>query len=165
MPVREPWFVGSDVAKVLGYVNPDEAVRKHWKAARDFRRELRGNLVVQGRPPRLIPERDVYRLVMRSKLPSAEAFEEWVVAKVLPAIRKNGRYEAPRQEEPKRNALATALEGIGGALIELKEDIDAARDEFRDGLAEARSEIERLRSSHLRGAAADPELAKRAPAP
>ena len=95
---------------------------------------MRGNLVVQGRPLRLISERDVYRLVMRSKLPSAEAFEEWVVAKVLPAIRKNGRYEAPRQEEPKRNALATALEGIGGALIELKEDIDAARESFAMGL-------------------------------
>jgi anti-repressor protein len=44
--------------------------------------------------PVLIPERDVYRLVMRSKLPSAERFEEWVVGEVLPAIRKTGSYSA-----------------------------------------------------------------------
>jgi anti-repressor protein len=43
----------------------------------------------------LLPERDVYRLIMRSKLPSAEAFEELVVGKILPSIRKTGRYEAP----------------------------------------------------------------------
>ena len=45
----------------------------------------------------LIPERDVYRLVMRSKLPAAEQFEEWVVGTVLPALRKNGGYVAGQE--------------------------------------------------------------------
>ncbi|WP_373691043.1 Bro-N domain-containing protein [Endozoicomonas sp. ONNA2] len=42
--------------------------------------------------PTIIPERDVYRLVMRSKLPAAEQFEEWLVSEVLPSIRKTGSY-------------------------------------------------------------------------
>ena len=43
---------------------------------------------------KLIPERDVYRLIMRSRLPAAEEFEDWVVGTVLPSIRKNGGYVA-----------------------------------------------------------------------
>lgn len=87
----EPWFVGSDVAAVLGYAAPDNAVRAHCKAAKTCSIKT----VDQVRSMKVIPERDVYRLVMRSKLPSAERFEEWVVSEVLPSIRRTGRYQAP----------------------------------------------------------------------
>jgi len=58
----EPWFVAADVAEVLGYANSRKAVADHCK--------------VQALS--VIPERDVYRLIMRSKLPKAQEFEEWV---------------------------------------------------------------------------------------
>lgn len=87
----EPWFVGKDVAAALGYARTADAVRAHCKAARPAG-------VCESPTPLdpqtvLIPERDVYRLVMRSKLPAAEQFEEWVVGEVLPSIRKHGGYE------------------------------------------------------------------------
>lgn len=85
---NEPYFVGKDVAEVLGYSNTRDALAKHCKAKADV-------AIYDGRQNRkmaVIPERDVYRLVMRSKLPAAEKFEEWVVGTVLPAIRKTGGY-------------------------------------------------------------------------
>lgn len=88
----EAWFVAKDVAAALGYVRTADAVRAHCKAACP---------VGVGETPTpldpqtiIIPERDVYRLVMRSKLPAAERFEEWVVGEVLPSIRKSGSYNA-----------------------------------------------------------------------
>jgi prophage antirepressor-like protein len=85
----EPWFVASDVAKVLGYKQTHLAIRDHCKAAMSTRVNRTGT---SGGNPNvtIIPERDVYRLIMRSKLPQAEAFEEWVVGEVLPSIRKHG---------------------------------------------------------------------------
>lgn len=87
----EPGFVARDVATALGYTNPQKAVRDHCKAARPLGDE---RFVHPSLDPQtiIIPEFDVYRLIMRSKLPSAERFEEWVVGEVLPSIRKTGSY-------------------------------------------------------------------------
>ena len=84
----EPWFVASDICGVLGYANPRAAIAAHCKgvAKRDI--PTRGG----EQAALVIPERDVYRLIMRSKLPAAERFEEWVVGEVLPSIRKTGGY-------------------------------------------------------------------------
>ncbi|MBF0304198.1 MAG: Bro-N domain-containing protein [Alphaproteobacteria bacterium] len=98
----ETWFVAKDVATILGYENTRKAVSDHCKCARPVRgvtvRSPRSN---EPLPPDLdpqttiIPERDLYRLIMRSRLPAAERFENWVVGEVLPAIRKTGRYQVP----------------------------------------------------------------------
>ncbi|WP_175787555.1 phage antirepressor [Burkholderia anthina] len=87
----EPWFVARDVATVLGYADPTNAIKLHCRGVAKYH-----PLQTPGGPQqtRLIPERDVYRLVMRSKLPAAERFEEWVVGEVLPSIRKTGAYIA-----------------------------------------------------------------------
>lgn len=90
----EPWFVAKDVAKVLGYTNTQKAVRDHCKAPQHVGGERIVHLAALHPQTTIIPERDVYRLIMRSKLPAAEAFEEWVVGTVLPAIRKDGAYIA-----------------------------------------------------------------------
>lgn len=84
----EPWFVARDVAKALGYEDPADAVQRHCKKANN------SNMGVSpGVPsPKIIPESDVYRLVMRSNLPNAVAFQDWVCDEVLPSIRKNGSY-------------------------------------------------------------------------
>lgn len=84
----EPWFVASDVARVLGYTNPHEAIRTHCKGVSETRTPSAGG----EQTVKIIPERDVYRLVMRSKLPAAERFEDWVTGEVLPSIRKTGSY-------------------------------------------------------------------------
>lgn len=85
----EPMFVARDVALALGYSDPEKAVRQHCRADRVKCPLRSGN---QMRQTTLIPERDVYRLIINSKLPAAEAFEEWVVGEVLPSIRKTGAY-------------------------------------------------------------------------
>lgn len=86
---EEPFFVGIDVASILGYSNPQKAMRDHCKKPAE-------SLVNDslGRPRRtlVLSESDVYRLVLRSDLPSAEKFENWLMEEVLPSIRKHGAY-------------------------------------------------------------------------
>lgn len=102
----EPYFVARDVAAILGYAKPRNAVSDHCKGAR-----------IQGIPSAggvqdmtVIPERDVYRLIMRSKLAAAERFENWVVGEVLPSIRKTGAYAvAPSFQVPQTLGEALRL--------------------------------------------------------
>ncbi|WP_338498213.1 BRO family protein [Pseudomonas sp. WP18] len=81
----DPWFIARDVADALGYSKPENAVARHCKAATTTPKQGGGFMTI-------IPERDLYRLVMKSKLPAAERFEDWVVGQVLPAIRKTGTF-------------------------------------------------------------------------
>ena len=85
----EPWFVARDVAKVLGYQNTVDAVNTHCKKVNDFRDS---KMLPTATPMKIIPESDVYRLIMRSNLPTAEKFQTWVCEEVLPSIRKTGGY-------------------------------------------------------------------------
>ena len=87
----KPLFMANDVAKALGYVNPRDAIYKHCKGV-----AKRDTLTERGtQSASYIPESDVYRLVMRSKLPQAEQFQDWVCEDVLPSIRANGIYATP----------------------------------------------------------------------
>ncbi len=88
----DPWFVAKDVAQLLGYRDTSQAIRAHCKGAVEL-------TLPSGRGSQktiVIPEHDLYRLIMRSKLPAAEEFEEWVVGVVLPSIRKTGSYQVKR---------------------------------------------------------------------
>ena len=141
----EPWFVASDVAKALGYERPNDAVNVHCKKVNKF---SYGESPRGAQPYNIIPESDVYRLIMRSNLPNAERFQDWVVEEVLPSIRKTGNYSmAPASAPGVRplrdiaaiyeaagihgNQLALALDkfykaesgmsALGAAGIELKE--------------------------------------------
>lgn len=82
----EPWFIASDVAKSLGYERPNDAVRAHCKKVNKF------SYGDSQQPYNIIPESDLYRLIMRSNLPKAEEFQDWVVEQVIPSIRKTGSY-------------------------------------------------------------------------
>ncbi len=84
-------FCGTDVAKILGYAVPRKAVLDHCRCV------LKRNTPHPQSADKMmelsfIPEPDVYRLIFRSKLPTAQAFEQWVVEIVLPSIRKTGEY-------------------------------------------------------------------------
>jgi len=86
-------FKANDVAKALGYSDYVKAVRTHCKGGAILSTPSEnqfGTVVMQ--PTKYIPESDIYRLVMRSKLPEAERFQDWVVEEVLPSIRKYGAY-------------------------------------------------------------------------
>lgn len=86
----EPLFCGKDIATSLGYSDPSDAVRSHCKSGKKvFYPHANG---VGGVNIVCIPEKDVYRLIMRSNLPSAEKFQDWVCDDVLPSIRKHGAY-------------------------------------------------------------------------
>ncbi|WP_291590394.1 phage antirepressor [Bacteroides sp.] len=96
----EPMFVGVDVATVLGYKNPQEAIRDHVdEEDRGYCKlsDIQG--VSETLPPHMkaanlltINESGVYSLIMRSNLPTAKQFKRWVTSEVLPSIRKHGAY-------------------------------------------------------------------------
>ena len=84
-----PMFSAIDVAKSLGYSDPDKAIRAHCKKS-DNIFVLHGDGKPGGTSMKFIPESEVFRLVMSSKLPSAEKFQDWVFEEVLPTIRETG---------------------------------------------------------------------------
>lgn len=86
----EPWFVGKDVATVLGYANTQKAVRDHV----DEEDKLTERFVLSGqnREVIVINESGLYSLILSSNLPNAKQFKRWVTNEVLPSIRKHGAY-------------------------------------------------------------------------
>lgn len=87
----EPWFVGKDVAEILGYSDTAQAVRKH------IDNEDKGvvEMTTPGgkQPVTIINESGLYSLILSSKLPTAKEFKHWVTSEVLPSIRKTGEYK------------------------------------------------------------------------
>ena len=88
----EPYFVGKDVADILGYADTDQAIRKHVDEEDKLTRRFNGS--GQNREMTIINESGLYSLILSSKLPAAKKFKRWVTSEVLPAIRKTGSYTA-----------------------------------------------------------------------
>lgn len=91
----EPWFVGKDVCRVLGYADPVNAMKQHCRGV--VKRHPIIDRLGRRQEVRILSEPDVMRLICGSKLPAAERFERWVFEEVLPAIRRTGRY-APLED-------------------------------------------------------------------
>lgn len=104
----EPWFVAMDVASTLGYANTSDAVARHCKAVQILKSQD-ATFEIPNRGLQIIPERDLYRLIMSSQLESAQEFEEWVVGEVLPTIRKTGSYQRPMTPGEQLMAQAQAV--------------------------------------------------------
>lgn len=115
---REPWFAARDVCAVLGYSDPDQAVRAHCKYAKLFRPVEITGLEINPRGMMFINEPDLYRLIMKSSKPAAERFERMVMEEILPSIRKHGGYLTPQATE---EALADP-DFIIGLATKLKEE-------------------------------------------
>lgn len=98
-------FCGSDVARALGYSNPAKTLTDHCKGITKRYTPTDGGEQLLS----FIPESDLYRLIFRSKLPSAERFTDWVTAEVLPSIRKNGGYIAQQDTLSPEELMAKAL--------------------------------------------------------
>ena len=92
---NDPWFVGKDVADVLGYSNSRKAMADH---VDDEDKEVltSRNVTLENIPNRgitVVNESGLYSLILSSKLPSAKKFKRWVTSEVLPALRKTGQYQ------------------------------------------------------------------------
>lgn len=100
-----PYFVANDVARALGYKRPADAVTAHCKGSVKHRYLTDGG----EQELKVIPEGDIYRLTVRSKLPSAEKFEKWVFDEVIPSIRTNGGYIAGQETLSDDELMAKAI--------------------------------------------------------
>lgn len=143
-------FVASDVAKALGYSNPRKAVGDHCKGVTKRDIGVQTGLKANGTPAlqnigaSFIPESDVIRLIMRSKLPTAEQYQDWVFEEVLPAIHKQGGYMVTNVNESDEDIMARALNIANETLrrraerikqLESKQQEDKPKVLFADAVA------------------------------
>ena len=102
----KPYFAAGDIAVALGYSNPRKAILDHCKGVTKRDTLTRGGQQAIN----FIPEGDIYRLIVRSNLPSAERFESWVFDEVIPQIRQTGGYQLPQTYSEALRALADKAE-------------------------------------------------------
>lgn len=112
------YFPATDCAKILGYANPQKAIRTHCKGVNEM--DTPSNSGTQKK--NYITEGDLYRLIIRSKLPSAEKFELWIFDEVLPQIRKTGGYIPIAETETDEQIMAKALH-IADKTIQEKDSL------------------------------------------
>lgn len=89
---NEPWFVGKDVASILGYAKPENAIANHVYEEDKTSTLIQGNGSNYKSKAIIINESGLYSLILSSKLPKAKEFKRWVTSEVLPSIRKHGAY-------------------------------------------------------------------------
>jgi len=98
---NKEWFIAKDLAELLGYSNTRDAISKHcknsatvesFKGSESLLLELIKMFGNNFKNLRLIPESDIWRLIIKSRLPEAEKVEKWIFEEVLPSIRKTGSY-------------------------------------------------------------------------
>lgn len=124
---NEPWFVGKDVADILGYQNPQKAIRDHV----DFEDKLTEQIVQSGqnREMIIINESGLYSLILSSKLPQAKEFKRWVTSEVLPQIRQQGAYVPENLPEEAFIALFTGQKKLKEQQLVLAQDVDYLKNE------------------------------------
>lgn len=118
----EPYFVGKDVATILGYKRTADALKAHVDDEDKLTRQFTDS--GQNREMKVINESGLYSLILSSKLSSAKKFKRWVTSEVLPAIRKTGAYQA----KPKDNYTIPATYGEAlqlAATLQTKIEHDA----------------------------------------
>lgn len=139
----KPYFVATDVATALGYTNPRKAISDHCRGV--TKRDTPTSSGVQQMS--YINEGDLYRLIMKSKLPSAEKFEKWVMEEVLPSIRKNGGYIAGQETLSDEELLSKALM-VAQRKIDEKNNIIAMQDSRIQGMIPKEIFADAVSASH-----------------
>lgn len=119
---NEPYFVGKDVAKALGYSREADAIRVHV----DPEDKGVGETQTPGGTQQvsIINESGLYSLILSSKLPSAKKFKHWVTSEVLPAIRTKGGYLATTTDDTPETIMARAVLIAQDTITKQKEQID-----------------------------------------
>ena len=118
----EPYFIGKEVAEVLGYANSKDAIQKHVdeEDKQIIQRSQFATLEIPNRGLTIINESGLYSLILSSKLPNAKKFKRWVTSEVLPQIRKTGGYIPINEEDSEKDILAKAVL-IANKTIEQKD--------------------------------------------
>ncbi|MBM0826184.1 BRO family protein [Staphylococcus epidermidis] len=127
LPVRtlsidgEPYFVGKDVADILGYSNSRKALLDHV----DEEDKLTSRIVTAGqnRSQTIINESGLYSLIFSSKLESAKRFKRWVTSEVLPTLRKTGTYQIPNDPMQALKLMFEATEQTKEEIATVKADV------------------------------------------
>ena len=125
---NEPMFVGSNVATILGYSNPQKAIRDHV----DDDDKLTERIVLSGqnREVIIVNESGLYSLILSSKLPTAKKFKHWVTSEVLPAIRKNGGYMVSKPDDTPEIIMARALQIANDTIIRHEKELADAKNKI-----------------------------------
>ena len=127
MQGEQPWFVGKDVASMLGYADTFGALKKHVDAEDKTTLSIQQSDSNYKTTATIINESGLYSLILSSKLPSAKQFKHWVTSEVLPAIRKEGMYmttEVAEQAVDDTAAyLAKALRVANDVLEKQKQEL------------------------------------------
>lgn len=142
----EPWLVGKDVTKALGYDNPSKAIRDHVEEE-DKRVGVQNvtpyiiDSLGRKQHPTFINESGLYALVFGSKLPSAKKFKRWVTSEVLPALRKTGQYQV--KELSGSELMAKALIEAQSVLAAKDKQIEEMKPKalFADAVATSHTSI------------------------
>ena len=114
---NEPWFVGKDVALLLGYAKPENALSTHVDDEDKTITLIQGTGSNYKSNTTIINESGMYSLVFGSRLKTAKEFKRWVTSDILPSIRKTGGYIATTQEDTPELIMARALQ-VAQATIE-----------------------------------------------
>lgn len=136
----EPWFVGKDVADVLGYKNQNDALSKHVDGEDKDTIAIRDSIGRNRNTP-IINESGLYSLVLSSKLPSAKKFKRWVTSEVLPALRKTGQYQV--KELSGQELMAKALIEAQSVLAAKDKQIEEMKPKvvFADAVSASKGSI------------------------
>lgn len=117
---NEPYFIGNEIATVLGYKNTRDALLKHV----DSEDKISDVAIYDGSQNRnmvVINESGLYSLIMSSKLPNAKRFKRWVTSEVLPSIRKTGGYIAGEENMTEDELILKAMNVLNAKVENLKE--------------------------------------------
>lgn len=125
------YFVASDIARALGYKNPQKAIRDHCKRVNESFIPSNGG----EQKAKVIAKSDIYRLIVRSKLESADEFESWIFDEIMPTIENTGAYIEPGQEQKMVNyyfsSLSSDLQGqIVNELMEKNKELQQFYDDL-----------------------------------
>ena len=132
LPVRtlevngEPYFIGKDVADILGYTNSRKALSDHV----DEEDKLTSRIVTSGqnRNVTIINESGLYSLIFSSKLENAKRFKRWVTSEVLPTLRKTGAYQVPSDPMQALRLMFEATEQTKQEIKNVKDDVIDLKD-------------------------------------
>lgn len=125
------YFVASDIARALGYKNPQKAIRDHCKRVNESFIPSNGG----EQKAKVITKSDIYRLIVRSKLEYADEFESWIFDEIMPTIEKTGAYIEEGREQEMVNyyfsSLSSDLQGqIVNELIEKNKELQQFYDDL-----------------------------------
>lgn len=131
---NEPWFVGKDLTKSLGFKNNTSAMRN---VETEDKRACSISTPSGTQQMTMVNESGLYSLIFGSKLESAKKFKRWVTSEVLPALRKNGNYTVPTSPLDVLELHYQAIKQVDRKV----EAIDSRVDELRDELEQVKSDM------------------------